>query len=150
MLSVPTALSALSGLMGTILSTSLRGRYGSITMGIISSWLHVSCLALCVFSVFAPGSPLELAVFLLPLSNNSSSDHEVLNEGQVQVYSFETNVNQPILPGHSSIHWTSSRVLFEGEQDPEYPESYISVILLFSGVILARIGEQSGEGFCSL
>lgn len=93
---------------------------------------------------------MELAVFLLPLSNNSSSDHEVLNEGQVQVYSFETNVNQPILPGHSSIHWTSSRVLFEGEQDPEYPESYISVILLFSGVILARIGEQSGEGFCSL
>lgn len=32
-----------------------------------------------VFSVFAPGSPFELAVFLLPLSNNSSSDHEVLN-----------------------------------------------------------------------
>ncbi|KAM5204005.1 LOW QUALITY PROTEIN: ferroportin-like [Hipposideros larvatus] len=140
--SILTALWALSGLMGTILFTSLRGRYGLVTTGSISSWLHIGCLTLCVFSVFAPGSPSDLAVFSLPLSNNPSSDHEVLKEEQVHVYFFERNVKQPILPNRSSIHWTNSTVLLEGEQDLEYPESYISIILLFLGVILARIVSQ--------
>lgn len=141
LLSILTALSALSGLMGTVLFTRLRGHYGLVTTGIISSWLHIGCLMLCVFSVFAPGSPFDLAVFSLPL-NNSSSNHEVLKGDQVHAYFFERNMNQPILPDRSSLHWTNSTVLFEGEQDPECPESYISIILLFSGVILARIGEQ--------
>lgn len=57
-LSVPAALWALSGLMGTILSTSLRGRYGSIAMGIISSWLHISCWCSACFP------PLLLEVLL--------------------------------------------------------------------------------------
>uniref|UniRef100_H0XNK0 Solute carrier family 40 member n=1 Tax=Otolemur garnettii TaxID=30611 RepID=H0XNK0_OTOGA len=127
LLSILTALSALSGLMGTFLFTWLRGQYGLVTTGVISSWLHLGCLMLCVFSVFAPGSPFDLAFFSLPLSN-SSSNHELLK-----------NLNQPILPDRSSIHWTNSTVLFEGQRSPEHPESYTSIILLFSGVILARI-----------
>lgn len=142
LLSILTALSALSGLLGTVLFTRLRGHYGLLTTGTISSWLHIGCLMLCVFSVFAPGSPFDLAVFSLPLSNNSSSHHEVLKEDQVHASFLERNLNQPILPDRSSLHWTNSTVLFEGEQDPEYPESYISIVLLFLGVILARIGEQ--------
>ncbi|KAF3819194.1 hypothetical protein GH733_013344, partial [Mirounga leonina] len=51
-------------------------------------------------------------------------------------------MNQPILPDHSSIHWTNSTVLCEGELDPKPPESYLSIILLFSGVILARIAQN--------
>ncbi|KAM4874037.1 ferroportin-like [Thomomys bottae] len=140
LLSILTALSALSGLLGTILFTWLRGHYGLVTTGIISSWLHIGCLMLCVFSVFAPGSPFDMAVFSFPLNKNSSSNHKLFKEDQVHVYSFERNLNQPILPDRSSIHWTNSTVLFDGQQDPEQPESYISIILLFSGVILARIG----------
>ncbi|XP_069317348.1 ferroportin-like isoform X1 [Eulemur rufifrons] len=140
LLSILTALSALSGLMGTILFTWLRGHYGLVTTGVISSWLHLGCLMLCVFSVFAPGSPFDLAFFSLPLSKNSSSNHGLLKEDQVHVYPFERNLNQPIVPDRSSIHWTNSTVLFQGQQRPEPPESYISIILLFSGVILARIG----------
>ena len=97
---------------------------------------------LCMFSVFVPGSPLDLAVFSFPLSSYSSSNHEVLKENQVRAYSFERNVNLPILPDYSSIHWANSTVLFGGEQDPRYPESYISIVLLFPGVIMARIREQ--------
>uniref|UniRef100_A0A8D2DCJ3 Solute carrier family 40 member n=1 Tax=Sciurus vulgaris TaxID=55149 RepID=A0A8D2DCJ3_SCIVU len=109
LLSILTALSALSGLMGTILFTWLRRHYGLVTTGVISSWLHIGCLTLCVFSVFAPGSPFDMAVLSFPLSKNSSSNHEFT-------------------------------VLFDGQQDPEQPESYVSIVLLFSGVILARIG----------
>lgn len=106
-----------------------------------------------MFSAFAPGSPLDLAVFSLPLTSNSSSNREVLKENQVRAYSFERNVNKPILPDCSSTHWANSTVLFAGEQDPRYLESYTSVTLLFSDVILARIGEPwvaCGMGFCRL
>ncbi|MBZ3884572.1 Solute carrier family 40 member 1 [Sciurus carolinensis] len=140
LLSILTALSALSGLMGTILFTWLRRHYGLVTTGVISSWLHIGCLTLCVFSVFAPGSPFDMAILSFPLSKNSSSNHELLKDNQVHVYPFERNLNQPILPDRSSIHWTNSTVLFDGQQDPEQPESYVSIVLLFSGVILARIG----------
>nr|XP_023420031.1 solute carrier family 40 member 1-like [Cavia porcellus] len=139
LLSILTALSALSGLMGTVVFTWLRGRYGLVSTGIVSSWLHVGCLTLCVFSVFAPGSPFDMAVFSFP-SNKNSSNHTLLKKHQEHIYPFERNLNQPILPDRSSIHWTNSTVLFDGQQDPEQPESYISIILLFSGVILARIG----------
>lgn len=149
LLGILIALSALSGLMGTILLTRFRGHYSLVTMGIISSWL----LMLCMFSVFAPCSPFDLAVFSLPLCKNSSANHELLKEDQIHVYSFERNMNRPILPDHSSIHWTNITVLFKGNQDPEHLESYVSIILLFLGVILARIRKQwvmCDVGFCNL
>ncbi|XP_059113026.1 LOW QUALITY PROTEIN: solute carrier family 40 protein member 1-like [Peromyscus eremicus] len=131
LLSILTALSAVSGLMGTILFTRLRKHYGLVTTGIISSWLRLGSLTLCVFSVFAPGSPFDMATFSLPLSKNSSSNHEMLKDGRAHVYTFERNLNQPIFPKRSPIHWTNSTVLFDGQQDPEQPDSYISIILLF-------------------
>nr|XP_021484539.1 solute carrier family 40 member 1-like [Meriones unguiculatus] len=140
LLSILTALSAVSGLLGTILFTRLRKHYGLVTTGVISSWLHLGSLTLCVFSVFAPGSPFDMAAFFLPLNKNSSSNHELLKVGQARVYTFRRNLNQPIFPDRSPIHWTNNTVLFDGQQDPEQPESYMSIILLFSGVILARIG----------
>lgn len=118
LLSILRARPALSGPTATILSVRLRGHDGLVTAGVTSSWLHVGCLMVCVFSVFAPGSPFDLAVFSLPSSHNSSSNHGMLKEGQVHAYSFERNMNQPILPDRSSIHWTNSTVLFEGEQAP--------------------------------
>uniref|UniRef100_F7CJ73 Solute carrier family 40 member n=1 Tax=Monodelphis domestica TaxID=13616 RepID=F7CJ73_MONDO len=118
LLSLLMAISAFSGLVGTILFTRLRRSYGLVHTGIISSCLHIVCLLLCVFSVFAPGSPFDLGV----------------------VSPFERNINQPILPGRSTIHWTNNTVLMDGAQESTQPESYISIILLFSGVILARIG----------
>uniref|UniRef100_A0A8C3ICV8 Solute carrier family 40 member n=1 Tax=Chrysemys picta bellii TaxID=8478 RepID=A0A8C3ICV8_CHRPI len=104
LLSILMALSAFSGLMGTILFTKLRKHYGLAVTGVVSSLLHVSCLMLCVFSVFAPGSPFDLGIFSLLTSKNSSLNHKTLVHGS------------------------------------DHPESYISIILLFSGVILARIG----------
>lgn len=136
--------------MGTVLFTSLRGAMAWSPRD-SASWLHVGCLTPCVFSVFAPGSAFDRSVFSLPSSNSSSLTHEALKEDQGHVYAFGRNMNQPILPDRSSIHWTNSTVLLEGEQDLEHPESYICITLLFSGVILARIGARwvmCGVGFC--
>ncbi|XP_053322784.1 solute carrier family 40 member 1-like [Spea bombifrons] len=138
LLSILMAVSAISGLMGTFLFTKLRRRYGLVVTGIISSCLHVSCLMLCVFSVFAPGSPFDLGIFSVLIGMNSSSNTEKQN--QLHIYPSQGNINQPILPDRSSIHWTNNTVLFESVHASDHPDSYISIILLFSGVILARVG----------
>ncbi|KAG6939928.1 solute carrier family 40 (iron-regulated transporter), member 1 [Chelydra serpentina] len=140
LLSILMALSAFSGLMGTILFTKLRKHYGLAVTGVVSSLLHVSCLMLCVFSVFAPGSPFDLGIFSLLTSKNSSLNHETLQKNQLHIYPLQRNINQPILPDRSSIHWTNNTVLLDSVHGGDHPESYISIILLFSGVILARIG----------
>ncbi|KAG8514770.1 LOW QUALITY PROTEIN: Solute carrier family 40 member 1, partial [Galemys pyrenaicus] len=119
--------------------TKFTEHYGLVTMEIISSWLKVDSLTLCIVSVFTPGSPFDLVVSSLPLSKNSSSNHELLKADQVHVYSFEKNMNHPILPDHTSMHCVTSTVLLQGEQYPRHPESSDSIILLFSGRILARM-----------
>uniref|UniRef100_A0A8C7T7F3 Solute carrier family 40 member n=1 Tax=Oncorhynchus mykiss TaxID=8022 RepID=A0A8C7T7F3_ONCMY len=114
LLSLLMGVSAITGLMGTIMFTKLRKAYGLVNTGIISSCLHLCCLLLCVCSVFAPGSPMDLRL-LRPFLD-------------------------PLLPDRSSIHWTNNTVLFENMPSGMEPDSYISIILLFLGVITARIG----------
>ncbi|KAK6491370.1 solute carrier family 40 member 1, partial [Huso huso] len=140
LLSLLMGVSAVTGLMGTIMFTKLRRVYGLVTTGIISSCLHLACLMLCVFSVFAPGSPLHLNM-LSPFPDSNSSANEG-NSGQKELHAFRLrgSVNQPLLPDRSSIHWTNNTVLFEHVPSGNAPDSYISIILLFLGVITARIG----------
>uniref|UniRef100_A0A3B5Q177 Solute carrier family 40 member n=1 Tax=Xiphophorus maculatus TaxID=8083 RepID=A0A3B5Q177_XIPMA len=111
LLSLLMGVSAITGLMGTVMFTRLRKSVGLVNTGIISSCLHLGCLLLCVCSVFAPGSPIDLSL-LMPYF---SSDR-------------------------SSIHWTNNTVLFDNVPSGTAPDSYISIILLFLGVITARIG----------
>ncbi|XP_041102705.1 solute carrier family 40 member 1 [Polyodon spathula] len=140
LLSLLMGVSAVTGLIGTIMFTKLRRVYGLVTTGIISSCLHLACLMLCVFSVFAPGSPLHLNM-LSPFPDSNSSAHEG-NSGQKELHSFplQGSVNQPLLPDRSSIHWTNNTVLLERVPSGNAPDSYISIVLLFLGVITARIG----------
>uniref|UniRef100_M4AL58 Solute carrier family 40 member n=1 Tax=Xiphophorus maculatus TaxID=8083 RepID=M4AL58_XIPMA len=112
LLSLLMGVSAITGLMGTVMFTRLRKSVGLVNTGIISSCLHLGCLLLCVCSVFAPGSPIDLSLL----------------------------INQPLLPDRSSIHWTNNTVLFDNVPSGTAPDSYISIILLFLGVITARIG----------
>uniref|UniRef100_A0A7N6AW66 Solute carrier family 40 member n=1 Tax=Anabas testudineus TaxID=64144 RepID=A0A7N6AW66_ANATE len=125
LLSLLMGVSAITGLMGTVMFTRLRKTYGLVNTGIISSCLHLGCLLLCVCSVFAPGSPMDLSLLMPYITFNSS---------------IEGGSNQPLVPDRSSIHWTNNTVLFDNVPSGTAPESYISIILLFLGVITARIG----------
>uniref|UniRef100_A0A673NIV8 Solute carrier family 40 member n=1 Tax=Sinocyclocheilus rhinocerous TaxID=307959 RepID=A0A673NIV8_9TELE len=99
LLSILMGMSAVAGLLGTVLFTKLRKTCGLVNTGVISSCLHLVCLLLCLCSVFAPGSPLDLSV----LNIKNASDVGGMTGGTE-------------------------------------PESYISIILLFLGVITARVG----------
>ncbi|KAG7469719.1 hypothetical protein MATL_G00131800 [Megalops atlanticus] len=144
LLSLLMGVSAITGLMGTVMFTKLRKAYGLVNTGIISSCLHLGCLMLCVCSVFAPGSPMDLSL-LMPLTDPNSTETGTGTGGVVGQRQKHTNLyqggnNQPLLPDRSSIHWTNNTVLFENVPSGTTPDSYISIILLFMGVITARVG----------
>uniref|UniRef100_A0A7N9AMG8 Solute carrier family 40 member n=1 Tax=Mastacembelus armatus TaxID=205130 RepID=A0A7N9AMG8_9TELE len=140
LLSLLMGVSAITGLMGTVMFTRLRKTYGLVNTGIISSCLHLGCLLLCVCSVFAPGSPMDLSL-LMPYNSNSSTDFgRMAGQRQKHTYPLRGGSNQPLLPDRSSIHWTNNTVLFDNVPSGTEPESYTSIILLFLGVITARIG----------
>ncbi len=138
LLSILMGMSAAAGLLGTVLFTKLRKACGLVNTGVISSALHLVCLLLCLCSVFAPGSPMDLSV----LNMGNVSDVGGMTGGhQRHRYPLRGGSNQPLLPDRSSIHWTNNTVLFENAPTGTEPESYVSIILLFLGVITARVGE---------
>lgn len=143
LLSILMGVSAISGLMGTVMFTRLRKTCGLINTGIISSCLHLGCLLLCVCSVFAPGSPMDLNLLMPSYLSSSFSDgrDSTASQRQKHPYPLMGGSNQPLLPDRSSIHWTNNTVLFDNVPSGTTPESYISIILLFLGVITARIGK---------
>ncbi|XP_041759928.1 solute carrier family 40 member 1-like [Coregonus clupeaformis] len=145
LLSLLMGVSAITGLMGTVMFTKLRKAYGLVNTGIISSCLHLCCLLLCVCSVFAPGSPMDLSLLMPFLDTKANSSLAavggmVAGQRQKHTYPMRGGINQPLLPDRSSIHWTNNTVLFENMPSGTEPDSYISIILLFLGVITARIG----------
>ncbi|KAI7806910.1 solute carrier family 40 member 1 [Triplophysa rosa] len=137
LLSILMGVSAVAGLLGTVLFTKLRKACGLVNTGVISSSLHLGCLMLCVCSVFAPGSPMDLSVLNV---RNVSDVGGMAGGHQRHGYPLRGGSNQPFLPDRSSIHWTNNTVLFENAPSGTEPESYVSIILLFLGVITARVG----------
>uniref|UniRef100_A0A3B5PYH7 Solute carrier family 40 member n=1 Tax=Xiphophorus maculatus TaxID=8083 RepID=A0A3B5PYH7_XIPMA len=141
LLSLLMGVSAITGLMGTVMFTRLRKSVGLVNTGIISSCLHLGCLLLCVCSVFAPGSPIDLSLLMPYFSSGSSADPGgMASKRQKHTFPLSGGSNQPLLPDRSSIHWTNNTVLFDNVPSGTAPDSYISIILLFLGVITARIG----------
>lgn len=141
LLSLLMGVSAITGLMGTVMFTRLRKSYGLVNTGIISSCLHLGCLLLCVCSVFAPGSPMDLSLLVALINSSSSELGEIVSQRKKHAFPLRGGSNQPLLPDRSSIHWTNNTLLFDNVPTEIVPESYISIILLFLGVITARIGE---------
>jgi iron-regulated transporter 1 len=148
LLSLLMGVSAITGLMGTVMFTKLRKAYGLVNTGVISSCLHLGCLLLCVCSVFAPGSPMDLRLLMAYADNSSASSPAAPGDGggrmasqrEKHSYPLGGGSNQPLLPDRSSIHWTNNTVLFDNVPSGTAPESYVSIILLFLGVITARVG----------
>lgn len=122
MLSLLMGASAISGICGTVAFTWVRKNCGLIRTGFISGVAQLSCLMLCVVSVFAPGSPFDLSVspfqdlytHLIGKTTLPEADHSLTGGNATTVAPSE---DQPLL------------------------QSYMSVSLLFAGVIAARVGE---------
>ncbi|KAL7882137.1 hypothetical protein AOLI_G00089860 [Acnodon oligacanthus] len=127
-LSLLMGASAVSGICGTVAFTWVRKKCGLIRTGFIAGMAQLSCLMLCVVSVFVPGSPFDLSVSPF----ESMIGHLLGN-----------NAPLPEAPTMSSMLTTEAQGLVNvSMQSEEMPhiESYMSVSLLFAGVIAARVG----------
>ncbi|XP_032335793.1 solute carrier family 40 member 1 isoform X1 [Camelus ferus] len=131
-LSILMGASAITGIMGTVAFTWLRRKCGLVRTGLISGFAQLSCLILCVISVFMPGSPLDLSV----------SPFEDIRSRFIQTEPLSiTPTELPAIISTAEIHKSN-------ESDPASiipemsPKSVpiTSVSLLFAGVIAARIG----------
>lgn len=130
-LSLLMGASAVAGILGTIAFTWIRRKCGLIRAGFISGVTQFSCLILCIISVFMPGSPLDLSVS--PFTELASA------------YLGTNTLVETVLPTSEPQHITTIRYgnsttePADGEQFQ--PESYISIGLLFAGIIAARVGK---------
>lgn len=125
-LSLLMGASAVSGICGTVAFTWIRKKCGLIRTGFISGIAQLSCLIMCVVSVFAPGSPFDLTVSPFKDLYTHLIGEKTLPEADHSLTSFLTGGNATTTPAPAE------------EQPPL--QSYLSVSLLFAGVIAARIG----------
>ena len=133
-LSLLMGASAIAGICGTVAFTWVRKKCGLIRTGFISGVAQLSCLMLCVASVFAPGSPLDLTVSpFLDLYSHLVGDRGTLPEAD---HSVIQGLTGDILSGNATM-------VPPMEELPPL-QSYMSVCLLFAGVIAARLGESRG------
>lgn len=125
-LSMLMGASAVSGICGTVAFTWVRRKCGLIRTGFLAGMVQLSCLMLCVVSVFVPGSPFDLSV-----SPFESMISHLLGDTPL-----------PEAPTMASLITTESPVNITTMQAEEVPQikSYLSVSLLFAGVIAARVG----------
>uniref|UniRef100_U3EWC8 Solute carrier family 40 member n=1 Tax=Callithrix jacchus TaxID=9483 RepID=U3EWC8_CALJA len=129
-LSILMGASAITGIMGTVAFTWLRRKCGLVRTGLISGLAQLSCLILCVISVFMPGSPLDLSV----------SPFEDIRSRFIQGESITpTKIPETITTTelHMSNGSNSANIVPETNAESV---PIISVSLLFAGVIAARIG----------
>ncbi|XP_078084527.1 ferroportin-like [Mustelus asterias] len=127
-LSIMVALSALTGLIGTMVFTMLRKYCGLIHTGCFSSIVQITFLMLCIASVFAPGSPLDLSV---PLYSSASDQLEARTTGV-----YPTDVANASVIKQSDVNSQLPSNLTNSTDIKEY----ISIALYFAGAISARIG----------
>lgn len=128
-LSLLMGASAVMGICGTVAFTWIRKKCGLIRTGFISGIAQLSCLMLCVASVFAPGSPFDLSVS--PFKDLYS---HLLGEPNLR----EVDGAVPRAANSSTAAPSQESLL---------PASQLSVSLLFAGVIAARVGKKRRAGF---
>ncbi|XP_020383120.1 solute carrier family 40 member 1 [Rhincodon typus] len=129
-LSLLMGASAIAGILGTVAFTWIRRKCGLIRTGFISGVAQFSCLLLSVVSVFMPGSPLDLSVS--PFEDFASR------------YMAMNTLMEPVMTTAEPQLVTTvgyNNATTESPSDDQFqPESYISVSLLFAGIIAARVG----------
>lgn len=131
-LSLLMGASAISGIMGTVAFTWLRKKCGLVRTGFISGIAQLSSLVLCVVSVFMPGSPLDLSISPFEDIGTRFLEGESLptvSPGGVSYDYFTTAMPNLLISSNSTT---------SGPE--ENPIPLVSVILLFAGVIAARVG----------
>jgi len=145
----------LTGIIATFLYPSMRKSFGLIKTGVINAIFQLVTLVPCIVSVFVAGSPF----YLLPqnfvnetataisttFSLNNSMLEGTTSSLNLSMLSTTSSLNNSMLgsTATSPISLTSSsgsQLFLKCLHGVKPPVSYLSLVLLLSGIILARIG----------
>jgi iron-regulated transporter 1 len=149
---IVAALDSGAGFLGTFGFQFLRSRVGLVRTGIISLGWQVSCLSLCVASVWAPGSPF-LHLFNIgtasAIQNCSVTGQQLSNQsyhsnltGLNFTVATTTAVSDGFDDQRTFSNWTR---LFSNETcrnvTDDGPRSMAHMGLLMTGIVVSRFGK---------
>lgn len=132
---ISMSLAGVTGLLGTVLFTRLRKRLGLERTGLIAYSLEVSCLVLCVASVWLPGSVFDpLGTGLSLLAANCTSTHNMTDT---------VNLDDSVVMTTAYIEASESSVLLANTTSSSCVQDKgvnISIIFFLAGIISSRVG----------
>ena len=128
-----TAGAGVTGIAATFMYPLMRKRFGFVNTGIASAVFQLLTLIPCIVSVFVIGSPF----YLLP-QNQVNLTTETMTTASILNNSISVTDVSPALTSTTSS--VSSQLFLKCLDGVEPPASYLSLILLMAGMVLARIG----------
>ena len=120
MMGLLTTATAITGIVATFIYPILRQKIGLIKTGLFFAAAQTSTLVLCVSSVFLEGSPLSFS--------------------QTEYYSNVAIRNESSLTTNFATKKYETNLLITCLEGVTPPSSFLSLSVLMSGIILARIG----------
>ena len=166
-ISILLAISSIFGILGTVIYPVLRKKVGLTRTGLIANALQFSCLALCVASVFTPGSPFDPKFLwsqppLDPCADPGQAISMTIEEGDHQSvvlsqtfvndyagFSMYSPIKQPVWSAVLAVDvntttWSPGVNCTDTESSMS---SYISISLLMGGIVLSRTGNKKPAKF---
>ncbi|XP_046326039.2 solute carrier family 40 member 1-like isoform X2 [Haliotis rufescens] len=145
---------ALIGIIGTLAYPALRRCVGLERTGLFALSAQITCLMMCVLSVWLPGSPFNPYYFFedhSPSNETTCPTAASLNSSYTTasplVVSFNSSYTTATVagvknPGVAAVAMVVNNTTpaVPGCEGPTGPESYISIALLMAGIITARFG----------
>lgn len=132
---ISMSLAGVTGLLGTVLFTRLRKRLGLERTGLIAYSLEVSCLLLCVASVWLPGSVFDpLGTGLPSLAANCTTTYNMTDT---------VNLDDSVVMTTVYIETSESSVLLANTTSSSCVQDKgvnISIIFFLAGIISSRVG----------
>ncbi|WAR02398.1 S40A1-like protein, partial [Mya arenaria] len=149
---VMMAAGSVTGILGTVLYPIFHRRIGLQRTGLFSYLFEISFLCLCVASVWAPGSPFDPTFSLIKRDTTKNCSHTDVNSvntisnNSVPMTNTTSVIYTPLQDNTSlsgevknlSVDMNSTDREVVSETCHTGPHSYISIILLMSGIIGAR------------
>ena len=123
---VATAMSSVAGIIGAVLYTQLHRCLGLERTGLISFTFQLSCLSMCLLSIWLPGSPFQPHAIAEQFSREPQLSVETADSTTETMVLYDVSVN-------------ATTEAYESEE--RHSAVTPSIIVFVCGIVVSRIGE---------
>ena len=119
-------MSSVAGIIGAVLYTQLHRCLGLERTGLISFTFQLSCLSMCLLSIWLPGSPFQPHAIAEQFSREPQLSVETADSTTETMVLYDVSVN-------------ATTEAYESEERPSAVTP--SIIVFVCGIVVSRIGE---------